>query len=47
MRVLIYNRWPTLDWHVFKPLRGHQGPDDRSYWAFWFGPFKVVVLDRK
>ncbi len=36
-KVRIFNRWPTLDWHIFKPLRGD------GYRAFWFGPFKIVV----
>lgn len=26
-------------WHLFRPLRG------RDYWAFWVGPFKIVVRD--
>lgn len=38
-KVRIFWRWPTMDWHVFHPLRG------QDYWAFWFGPFKIVVRD--
>lgn len=45
-RTRIFYRWPTIDWHVLNPLRGHSGPGDRSYWAFWFGPFKIIVLDK-
>lgn len=26
-------------WRIFSPLRG------RDYWAFWFGPFKIIVRD--
>lgn len=43
MRVSIFNRWPTWDWHVLHPLRGH---GDGGYWAFWFGPFKIVIYDK-
>lgn len=46
-RATIFNRWPTTDWHVFNPLRGHHGPGGVGYWAFWFGPFKIVVSDKK
>jgi hypothetical protein len=41
-KVRIFWRWPTMDWHVFHPLRGHS---DGGYWAFWFGPFKIVLWD--
>ncbi len=42
-RARIFYRGQPWQWFIFNPLRGHSGG---GYWAFWFGPFKIVVWDK-